>query len=88
MAPFRGNPDHPATLELLDRTFTDAWWHLRSKESSSISLAKQVAAQELMRERIHELAARDLERLKRHALRAGERATPGELKLSWSGDAR
>jgi hypothetical protein len=65
MAPFHGNPDNldRATLDLLDRTFTDVWAHFPSKQSSG--------EQAIMRERIRELAAtgvRDLERLKRHAL--------------------
>ena len=70
MAPFHGNPDNldRATLDLLDRAFTDVWSHFRSKQSSNISMASEQAT---MRERVRELAAtgvRDLERLKRHAL--------------------
>ena len=36
MAPFFGNPDNldRATLDLLDRAFTDVWSHFRSKQSS------------------------------------------------------
>ena len=35
MAPFHGNPDSldRATLDLLDRAFTDVWSHFRSKQA-------------------------------------------------------
>ena len=70
MALFHGNPDNldRATLDLLDRTFSDVWSHFRSKQSSNISMAGEQA---IMRARVRELAASgvsDLERLKRHAL--------------------
>jgi hypothetical protein len=41
MAPFHGNPNNldRATLDLLDRTFTDVWSHFRSKQSWNISVA-------------------------------------------------
>ena len=86
MAPFNGNPGHLSThtLELLDRAFTDTWWHLQSKESSFACLTREIAAQDIMRGTIDELAAagvRDLERLKRHTLRGAERATPGARKV-------
>jgi hypothetical protein len=65
MAPFHGNPDNldRATLDLLDRTFTDVWAQFRSKQSSS--------EQAIVRERTRKLAAsgvRDLERRMRQAL--------------------
>ena len=58
MAPFHGNPDNldRATLDLLDRAFTDVWSHFRSKQSSNISVAGEQA---IMRERVRELAATD-----------------------------
>jgi hypothetical protein len=64
MAPFHDNLDR-ATLDLLDRAFTDVWAHFRSKQSSNISMASEQAT---MRERVRELGVCDLERLKRHAL--------------------
>jgi hypothetical protein len=65
MAPFLGNPDNldRATLDLLDRAFTDVWSHFQSKQS--------LGEQAMMRERVRKLASsgeRDLERCMRHAL--------------------
>ena len=65
MAPFFGNPDNldRATLDLLDRAFTDVWSHFQSKQS--------LGEQAMMRERVRKLAAsgaRDMDRRMRHAL--------------------
>ena len=78
MAPFFGNPDNldRATLDLVDRAFTDVWSHFQSKQSSG--------EQVIMRERVRKLAAsgvRDLDRRMRHALFHLEAGAISERKV-------
>jgi hypothetical protein len=81
MCPFLQVPDGfaPETLELLDRAFTAVWTELQVGKSKSASPENEQATRIAIVKSIAELAAtgvREPARLKRHGLRAAERARP------------